>query len=337
MPATIPPTRATALPPADRLPVLDLLRGFALLGILVMNMPGFGTSFFAEADGSHLWTGPVDRAAEELREMLFSGKFNSMFSLLFGIGFTIQHARMHERDSAHADALYLRRLAVLLALGVFHAFVLWPGDVLHVYALLGLLLLVGLRHLGNRTIIALMALCLLYPLFAGLLRWWLMTPEIVAARVTTAKALEASANAAYGTGSFIDAMRENAKAVAAFYADRWGAWFMFGFYVQMMFTMLLGLLAGRHRWAERVPELMPRIRRLTWQTAAFGIACAATATAIFATHRQPGPAPIKVLGSLCYWVARPTLMVSYALVIVRMAAQPAWLARLWPMQAAGTT
>ncbi len=315
--------------------MLDLLRGFALLGILIMNMPGFGTSFFAEADGSHLWTGTVDRAAEELREMFFSGKFNSMFSLLFGIGFTIQHARMRERDPTHADAMYLRRLAVLLALGIVHAFVLWPGDVLHIYALLGLLMLVVLRHLGNRTIAALMVACLLYPVVSGLLRLWVMTPEIVAERVALAKTLEASGNAAYGVGSFADAMRENAKTMAAFYADRWGAWSNVGFYVQMLFTMLLGLLAGRQRWAERVPELMPRIRRLTWQAALLGIACAATYTVIFATHRQPGPSPIKLLGSLCYWVARPALMIFYVLVIVRLAVHPVWRMRLSPVQAAG--
>ena len=83
------------LSPTERIYTLDIVRGFALLGILIMNMPGFASSFFAEADGSHLWTARVDQLAEQLRDMLFSGKFNSMFSLLFGIGFTIQSARMH--------------------------------------------------------------------------------------------------------------------------------------------------------------------------------------------------------------------------------------------------
>src|SRR5512137_2466024 len=134
---------SASLPPSQRLPVLDVVRGFALLGILIMNMPGFGASFFAEADGSFLWTHPVDRAAEQLREMLFSGKFNSMFSLLFGIGFTIQFARMEQADPGHATALYLRRLGVLFSFGVIHACVFWPGDILHTYALLGFVLVLG--------------------------------------------------------------------------------------------------------------------------------------------------------------------------------------------------
>ena len=78
-----------ALPVAERIATLDILRGVALLGILIMNMPGFSSSFFAEADGSHQWPGQLDQFAEGARNMLFSGKFNSMFSLLFGIGFTI--------------------------------------------------------------------------------------------------------------------------------------------------------------------------------------------------------------------------------------------------------
>ena len=101
-----------SLPAASRIQVLDILRGFALLGILIMNMPGFSTSFFAEADGSHLWPGKLDQLAEQVRDMLFSGKFNSMFSLLFGVGFTIQFARMQTSDPARAPSLYLRRLLV---------------------------------------------------------------------------------------------------------------------------------------------------------------------------------------------------------------------------------
>ena len=110
-----------ALPASERLPLLDTVRGFALLGILIMNMPGFGSSFFAEADGSHLWPSRVDQVAEQLRDALFSGKFNSMFSLLFGLGFTLQFQRMQALAPEGATTLYLRRLIVLLAFGLASA------------------------------------------------------------------------------------------------------------------------------------------------------------------------------------------------------------------------
>ena len=198
-----------AVSPPQRIVTLDIIRGFALLGILIMNMPGFANSFFIEADGSHLWTSPIDRAAEALRDMLFSGKFNSMFSLLFGIGFTIQFARMQQIAPGHATQLYLRRLLVLLTLGLLHAMIFWTGDVLHVYAILGLLLLLVLRDASDRLIIGLIVLCLLYPAFSGLTRLLVITPDITASLVAKWQAYEASNNLAYGHGSFLDAAHEH--------------------------------------------------------------------------------------------------------------------------------
>ena len=102
--------------------------------------------------------------------MLFSGKFNSMFSLLFGIGFTIQFARMEQLAPGHATHLYLRRLLILLAIGLVHAMFFWTGDVLHVYAVLGLLLLLVMRHMSDRAIVALIVLLLVYPAISGVVR-----------------------------------------------------------------------------------------------------------------------------------------------------------------------
>ena len=145
--------------------------------------------------------GRIDQFAENVRDMLFSGKFNSMFSLLFGIGFTIQYARMEQRDPARATALYLRRLAVLAVLGLVHATLFWTGDVLHIYALLGLLLVFPLRRASVRTIVVLIVLCLLYPVISGTLRLLVTTPEVTAMLVSKAQAFEASNNAAYGHGT----------------------------------------------------------------------------------------------------------------------------------------
>lgn len=329
------PAPAASVPVRERLPVLDVLRGFALLGILIMNMPGFAESFFAEADGSILWQHPIDRFVEQARETLFSGKFNSLFSLLFGIGFTIQHTRMHERDPAHAAGMYLRRLGVLFVFGIVHAVFIWPGDVLHSYALLGVVLLLVLSRLSDRAVVVLMGLCLLYPVLSGSLRLLLVTPGITQALVAQEQAFEASNNLAFGHGSWWDMVRENARMMAYFYGNRWSLWSSFGWLVQLLLTMLLGLLAGRRRWAERVPELMPQIRRLTWLTLAVGLACGAVSTLIFETHRAPGPSPIKLLGSFCYWAARPAMMSFYALLIVRAVQHPVWGRRLAPLGRAG--
>ncbi len=324
-----------ALPVSERITTLDILRGFALMGILIMNMPGFNTSFFTEADGTHLWTGAVDQAAEHVREALFSGKFNSMFSLLFGLGFTIQFTRMSARYPAQATGLYLRRLLVLAVLGVVHAWVFWPGDVLHTYAILGLLLVLGLRRVSDRTIMALIAGCIVYPALSGLLRVLVITPQITAERVKIAQAFEATNNAAYGHGSFLAAALENTRVMNYSYDNWLGLWGTLGWWVMMSLTMLIGLLAGRRRWVQRVPELMPQIRRLTWWALAVGLGCGVASTAIFELNRIPGPSPIKVLGSICYSLSRLGMMVFYVLVIVRLAQRVDWQRRLAPLAAAG--
>ena len=287
-----------ALPVGERIATLDILRGFALLGILIMNMPGFSNSFFVEADGSHLWPGRIDQLAENGRDMLFSGKFNSMFSLLFGIGFTIQYARMEQRDPARATLLYLRRLAVLAVLGLIHATIFWTGDVLHIYALLGLLLVFPLRRASARSIVMLIVLCLLYPVVSGALRLMVTTPEITAMLVSKAQAFEASNNAAYGHGTFMQAAAEHMREFAYFYGTSWSLWGSLGFWVQMSLTMLLGLLAGRQRWVQRIPELMPQVRRLMWVALAVGLGCGAAFTLVFPLQSRTGPVADQALRQL---------------------------------------
>ena len=320
---------------AERLLVLDVLRGFALLGILIMNMPSFSWSAFAGADGSHVWPGTMDRWAEHVRDALFSGKFNSMFSLLFGIGFTIQYQRMRQQDPLHADGLYLRRLLVLAAFGLVHGFVFWFGDILHSYALLGLLMLFALRRLSDRGLVVLMAVLLLYPAVSGVLRVLVITPEMVTERVGIAMGFVATNNVAFGRGSFIDAAIENTRMMLHFYGTPLTLWGTFGFYAEIALTMVLGVLAGRRRWAHRIPELRPAIRTLTWWALGLGLGCAVAYTVIFELNRAPGPSPIKVLGGVFYSLSRVSTMVFYVLVIVRLCQHPAWQRRFAPVVAAG--
>ena len=88
----------TPITAKERIYTLDVIRGFALLGIFIMNMPWFNTSFYADMTGTELWPERWDKWTETATEVLFSGKFNSMFSMLFAIGFTIKLERLEARD-----------------------------------------------------------------------------------------------------------------------------------------------------------------------------------------------------------------------------------------------
>jgi len=322
------------IPTQERIAVLDVVRGFALLGILIMNIPGFSTSFFAGSDGSLVWTGTVDRVAESARDMLFSGKFNSMFSLLFGLGFTIQLGRMMARDPARAPWLYVRRLLVLGVFGLIHSMVLWNGDVLHVYAVLGFALLF-LRNASNKTVYVLLGICLLFPLVSGLISLAVITPEMVKELVAEDKVWETSNNLAFGHGTFLEAAREHSREFIFDYSTPLNLWGLLGFYVQMATTMFIGFLIGRNGWVRRIPEFLPLIRKLQWRALALGVAFAALFGIIREFNRIPGPSPIKIVGSNAYVLCRLCMMGFYVLTIVRLTQSPDWQRRFAPIAATG--
>jgi uncharacterized protein len=162
-----------------------------------------------------------------------------------------------------------------------------------------------------------------------------ITPEITASLVAKAKVFEASNNLAYGHGTFLDAAREHTREFVYFYDNVWSLWSNLGFYVQMATTMLIGVLIGRHHFAERIPELLPSIRRLQWWALGIGLVCALTFGIIFEIQRAPGPTPLKVLGSITYSLSRLSLMIFYVLTIVRLSELPSWQARFAPIATAG--
>src|ERR671912_299464 len=88
----------------DRIEVLDAIRGFALLGIFIMNVPAFSASLFLGFGDPH-WPQWWDRGTETIRDVIFSGKFNSMFSMLFAVGFTIQLERLQAREPQRATGI----------------------------------------------------------------------------------------------------------------------------------------------------------------------------------------------------------------------------------------
>src|SRR5690606_17527700 len=89
----------------------------------------------------------VDLGAAWLVYVFVQGKFWVLFSLLFGMGFAVMSAR--GGHGTQFRRTYARRCAVLLAFGLLHAALLWPGDILHAYAIAGLLLL-AFGEIGNR-------------------------------------------------------------------------------------------------------------------------------------------------------------------------------------------
>jgi len=154
--------------PGERLALLDALRGFALIGVLLVNLRAFCLyDDLDEAALARLPSAALDRYFEVLFSLLVDGKAFTLFCLLFGVGFALQ-TRQVDVDPA-AGRRYLRRMLVLLAIGVLHALIWW-GDILRYYAVLGLVLL-PLARFSARTLAIAGVLIALFA--APLLRDWI--------------------------------------------------------------------------------------------------------------------------------------------------------------------
>jgi uncharacterized protein len=316
--------------PSERIVTLDILRGFALLGILVVNMSGFsGRNVFDET------TAVSDQAAFFVVDVLFSGKFNSLFSMLFAVGFTLQLERLEQRAGGEARWIYVRRLLVLLAIGIAHAILLWSGDVLHMYALLGFVLLF-LRNVSDRTVLVLVAVLLLVPGLRSLALVLFASPDWTAVRLAVGREYIALANAAFGSGRYADAVMANWEISRRTYLTWMGleATILLG-YVIFLVTMLLGLLAGRHGWIQRAAAHVAVVRRVQWWALGIGVA-AGVLLWVADQFREPAvPSVWSVLSRTSYSVSRVALMIFYVAAIVRVAQSPRWLPWLLPLAAAG--
>jgi uncharacterized protein len=131
--------------PNERAQVIDVLRGFALLGILLMNIEGFVGPLMRALTGLDTTLSGADLVVDGLIYILVQGKFYTLFSLLFGAGFAMILQRAEQRGSA-GGWLFFRRSLVLLGIGLLHFIFLWSGDILTFYALIAFVLLLFFRR-----------------------------------------------------------------------------------------------------------------------------------------------------------------------------------------------
>lgn len=149
---TAPP--ASPIARGERILSIDVLRGFALLGILVMNIPYFALSQYAFPDPRH--TGGfegLDYAVWHGSELLFNLKMMGIFSMLFGAGVVIFTERAEARGVG-PWRLHTKRMAWLLVIGLIHAYVIWFGDILVPYVICGMAVFL-FRKLSGRILVVL--------------------------------------------------------------------------------------------------------------------------------------------------------------------------------------
>jgi uncharacterized protein len=157
------PTVACAQQGAPRIDALDIMRGFALCGIIFANLMSF-TGFYSLSLAQIEQLPLLDRFTLFAIDLLVEGKFYSVFAMLLGAGFAIQFARFNAKKTSNNHRfgqLWRRRMLVLMAIGLVHMLFVWHGDILTLYSLLGLCLLMFVNYSNRRLLSAALVLLLL--------------------------------------------------------------------------------------------------------------------------------------------------------------------------------
>ena len=141
----------------ERIQTVDFLRGFALLGIIIVNFTVDNAALQPWAG----WTGIADQFAYWNISFFLNDKFQTIYCFLFGLGFSLQMLRAESRNSPFI-LVYLRRLAVLFLIGALHFILAGQRDILANYAMMGILLLI-FHKLPQKLLLVIAVLCILIP------------------------------------------------------------------------------------------------------------------------------------------------------------------------------
>ncbi|RXG16035.1 hypothetical protein DSM03_103220 [Leeuwenhoekiella aestuarii] len=149
--------------PNTRIEVLDIYRGFAVLGIFVVNIVIMHSTFINQDAYLAQFTAPADLITQKVLQLFFYTKFFPIFSLLFGLGIAMQVLK-RKNEHKPIKGFLSRRMFFLFLFGVLHIVFIWSGDVLHLYALLGFFTFIFIK-LSNKIIITLALILLCFPFY----------------------------------------------------------------------------------------------------------------------------------------------------------------------------
>lgn len=315
------PPRPGPVDPGKRIEAVDMIRGFALFGVLLVNMYNFGAY-------SPVWAATEDRIAFSVMRFFFETKSWRLFSFLFGLGFSIQLMRARARGSRFV-ATYLRRLAILFVIGMVHA-LFYDGDILMLYAELGLVLALFYKAPPRFVLVLAVALLAVFPVGRAVRSVVTGDTAAVAAAPVDLEAArrrieEARRTHPYSVGSMAEVMEVNAEAIPpvptgnplgpesslAFFAM-----FLLGLYVgrRRIFHDLerhLPLVRGTLRWGLGigvVGMIVERILAVGWGYDVFG--------------RGRISVPLELLGDLSFAYGSTALCFGYAAAIALLSRRP---------------
>jgi uncharacterized protein len=294
---------------AERMDVLDVMRGIAVLGILLVNIDAFaGYGFLSPAESAALPLSRLDPFLGFLVAFLVVGKFYCLFSFLFGVGFCVFIQRAAARGD-DAVRLFKRRLVGLLLIGLVHSILIWYGDILATYALIGFGLIPFVRR-DDRAVLRAAAIWLASPVAFYLVLFGIaraMPPAPPSADNGLPPVL-ASAVHAFAQGNYLDIVKGNVAFTIGNAARR----LILMFFPRVFGMFLLGFYAGRRRIFGQLDEYPPLLRK----TALWGFLVGLPLAFIGASFEHAGePRPPNMAGlaeTIVESIGTPALSLAYA-------------------------
>ena len=306
------------VPPRERVVTLDVLRGFALCGVMIGNMVLYSGHWAAQGPPPDPTT--LDQIAGWFETIFVASKAQTLLTFLFGFGFAVQLLRAQERH-APVMALYVRRLVVLFVLGALHITVLWWGDVTWTYAVAGFGLLAFL-HTSNRTRVAWAIGLIFVPYLV------MQIPEV---RLAAARVFLGPHELGARTAQMAAALHRPDRAGLPWehlqYALVWETNIYAWYYFWTLGRFLLGYVAGQRRWFDNDgADHLPVFRRLAVWGGAIGVV-----TNALVVLRLIGVLPLASYGQWGRFVAGViqqasylALTLAYVGIIVLLMQRPAW-------------
>jgi uncharacterized protein len=320
------------IPLSERIVFLDVLRGAALFGILAANMRAFNSPLPAYFDHTLMWTAPIDRITQTLIDFFISGKFITLFSFLFGIGFAVQMERSANKG-VDPKTFYVRRLGVLLLFGLIHGFLIWSGDILAPYAVAGFVLFL-LRKKTQRTVLIWAACTYFWPnVLAGLM----LLAEFMGVGIPmpprTTPAEIARIVQVYSSGMYPEILREHVHEMA------FNVFGLIFFYPRVLALFLLGMWTYRAGIIQDLANRTGLLHQCRRWGLLVGVIGNGTMVAI-AEILQPDPMAPSMTGLL--WglagaIGIPAMSLFYASSLALAFQQDVWRKRLMPFGAVGRT
>ena len=310
----------------ERIAILDVLRGLAVCGILIGNLQWFsGYGFMPPVLAQQ---GPFsDQVTHFLVHFFVEGKFYSIFSFLFGFGFALQIERAEKRGDLKAS-FFKRRLFWLLIIGLLHAYLLWAGDILSIYALMGFLLLL-FRKKTNDSLLKWVCVLLAIPILTYLLLYILFVAFAPPEAATMLKGAQVEfwneAVSKVQQSSYLQIVTDfNLKYVVGRYAS-----LLFEMRLPKLLAMfLLGFYAYRRGFFQYLPPHRLFIRRVLLYGLILGLVGNVAFAALAGKEAVLPPSLAGIAGVISYAFGVPALALFYIALVATLWQDSAWRRRL---------